>query len=65
MPEKLTNVIAPRNFDEGAEALELAPDDNGAAREKAVAKLRLLWDRRRFLFRLTLAGLVLSAITAF
>ncbi len=65
MPKELTNVIPPRNFDEGPEALDLAPYDNGAAREKVAAKLRLLWDRRRFLFRLTLAGLVLSAITAF
>ncbi|HYB60665.1 MAG TPA: Wzz/FepE/Etk N-terminal domain-containing protein, partial [Methylomirabilota bacterium] len=65
MPEESTNVLAPRNFDEGAETLGVAPDDNGAARGEAVATLRLLWDRKRFLFRLTLAGLVLSAITAF
>ena len=65
MPEESTNVLAPRNFDEGAETLAVAPDDSGAARGEAVATLRLLWDQRRFLFRLTLAGLVLSAITAF
>jgi uncharacterized protein involved in exopolysaccharide biosynthesis len=67
MPKELSNVIASRNFDEGAEALGLAPADNGdgASHGEAVATLRLLWDRRRFLFRLTLAGFVLSAITAF
>jgi len=65
MPEELTNVIASPDFNEGPETLGGAPEENGPARGEAVAMLRLLWDQRRFLLRLTIAGLVLSAITAF
>ena len=39
--------------------------DPRAAREKAVARLQLLWQHRRFLFRVTAWGLVAAALIAF
>src|SRR5713226_6335087 len=45
---------------------DLATEANGrAAREKTVARLRLLWEQRRFLLRVTAAGLVTAALVAF
>jgi uncharacterized protein involved in exopolysaccharide biosynthesis len=41
------------------------PAEEKAARERAVGKLRLVWNRRQFLLRVTGAGLVLSTLTAF
>lgn len=36
-----------------------------AAQESLITSLRLLWNRRQFIFRCTVAGLVLSAVAAF
>jgi len=41
------------------------PGDDKAARERTVARLRLLWDQRRFLFRVTALGLVAATAIAF
>ena len=39
--------------------------DEGVARERTVARLRLLWEQRRFLFRTTVLGLLLTTAMAF
>ena len=61
---------APNNSNELAAAkLDLAPDSHFAvqktSREALIAKLRLLWNRRRFVLRVTGIGLVLSTVVAF
>ncbi len=38
--------------------------DKGAPREKTIARLRLLWDKRRFVFRVALCGLMLATLIA-
>lgn len=49
-----------------AEELDIQPDGNElAARERAVAKLRLLWKERRFLGKVALWGLAAATLTAF
>lgn len=45
--------------------LEEEEQDVEARREKAMARLRLLWGQRRLLFRVSGAGLVLTALIAF
>src|SRR2546426_12543245 len=48
--------------------LELAASANGhdaADRERTVARLRLLWDQRRFLFRIAGYGLLAATLFAF
>ncbi len=42
-----------------------SPDGQGGARERTMARLWLLWSKRRTLVRASLCGLALSAITAF
>jgi uncharacterized protein involved in exopolysaccharide biosynthesis len=59
-----------RTQDEIPMEVELRDDlateaDGRAAREKTVARLRLLWDQRHFLLRVTAAGLVTAALVAF
>ena len=44
---------------------EIAQAEELAARERTVARLRLLWDARGFLVRVALCGLLLSAVVAF
>src|SRR5581483_2439454 len=39
--------------------------DQAADHQRVLARLRLLWDRRRFLARFTLAGLLLATLIAF
>lgn len=39
--------------------------ESKAARDRVIARLRLLWDRRRFLFRVVGCGLVVSTLVAF
>jgi uncharacterized protein involved in exopolysaccharide biosynthesis len=49
-----------------AKELDLQPDGNElAARERAVAKLRLLWKERKFLGKVALGGLAAATLTAF
>ncbi|MGH9517616.1 MAG: GumC family protein [Terriglobales bacterium] len=40
-------------------------NDEAAARERTVDRLRLLWEERRFLFRVSIYGLVLFTLVAF
>ena len=42
-----------------------ANDDETAARERAVDRLRLLWEERRFLFRISIYGLAFFTVLAF
>jgi uncharacterized protein involved in exopolysaccharide biosynthesis len=53
-------------FDDGGIAtfVEPTPEDMRAARERNAAQVRLLWERRRFLLRWTVIGLVLSFVVA-
>ena len=41
------------------------PAEERAAREKTVAKLQILWERRRFLFRTFFYGIIVSLLIAF
>src|SRR5215471_9462220 len=50
---------------EAVEPEILAEDDPASARERQAQVLRLLWDRRRTLFRAAAAGLVVSVLVAF
>jgi len=49
----------------GAEEVLPAEVDTNAARERLVGRLRLLWDQRRFLFRVMLYGLMTATLIAF
>jgi uncharacterized protein involved in exopolysaccharide biosynthesis len=53
-------------FDSGGIATfaEPTPEEMRAAHERSVAHVRLLWERRRFLLRWTVIGLVLSLVVA-
>ncbi len=53
----------PDRFEDGPEDLGSGP--RGASREKLIARLRLVWNRRRFVLRLAGLGLVLSTLIAF
>jgi len=44
---------------------ETTPEEMRAAHERNAAHVRLLWERRRFLLRWTMIGLVLSLVVAF
>jgi capsule polysaccharide export protein KpsE/RkpR len=44
---------------------ELSPEDVRISRERTVARLRLFWNRRAWLFRVFLASLVFSTLVAF
>lgn len=50
---------------QAVDAVRLEQQELEAARERQAALLRLLWDRRRTLFRASLIGLVLSTLVAF
>jgi uncharacterized protein involved in exopolysaccharide biosynthesis len=58
-PER--EVVARPEFEE----LLTEPADEKAARERTVARLRLLWEQRQFLFRVTALGLVAATAVAF
>ena len=45
--------------------IELSPAEVRASRERTASNLRVLWERRRFLLRWTVIGLVLSLVVAF
>jgi uncharacterized protein involved in exopolysaccharide biosynthesis len=47
------------------EELLTEPADEEAARERTVARLRLLWEQRQFLFRVTALGLIAATALAF
>ena len=49
----------------GAEEVLPAEVDTNVARERLVARLRLLWDQRGFLFRVAVYGLVATTLIAF
>jgi len=58
-PER--EVVARPEFEE----LLTEPIDEKAARERTVARFRLLWEQRQFLFRVTALGLVAATAIAF
>jgi uncharacterized protein involved in exopolysaccharide biosynthesis len=58
-PER--EVVARPEFEE----LLAEPADEKAARERTVARLRLLWEQRQFLFRVTALGLVAATAIVF
>jgi uncharacterized protein involved in exopolysaccharide biosynthesis len=58
-PER--EVVARPEFEE----LLTEPADEKVARERTVARLRLLWERRQFLFRVTALGLAAATAIAF
>lgn len=49
----------------GLEKSLVEPVDAEAFRERTVARLRLLWDQRRFLFRVAAYGLLIATLVAF
>ena len=63
------NVTSP--VDQPLEGIEGSQNGHGhlledkVAQEKTIASMRLLWDRREFIFRLTMAALVVSTVIAF
>ena len=67
----ITMKPASTNLDPNLEnglALDLPPvrdSEQMAARETRIARLRLLWDQRRFLFRVIGCGLVIATLIAF
>jgi len=44
--------------------VEPKPEEMRAVHERSVAHVRLLWERRRFLLRWTIIGLVMSLVAA-
>jgi uncharacterized protein involved in exopolysaccharide biosynthesis len=47
------------------EVVRVNNNDESAARERAIDRLRLLWEERRFLFRISIYGLALFTLIAF
>jgi uncharacterized protein involved in exopolysaccharide biosynthesis len=65
MRDNLTKPTEPLNetWERGADFT--GPDDGNASPESSAIKLRLVWEKRRFVFRCAIYGLVLSALIAF
>jgi len=62
-----TSIHPPRNVDLDPEirAVLGAPDEDQLAREQFIAQLRLLWQRRRFMFRVVICGVAAATLIAF
>jgi len=54
-------LLQPPEFDE----FERDTEEEAAARARRIAQLRLLWEKRRFLFRVTAYGLLIATLIAF
>jgi uncharacterized protein involved in exopolysaccharide biosynthesis len=62
-----TSIHPPQNVDLDPEIRETlgVEDEEQLARERFIARLRLLWRRRRFLFRAVICGVVAATLIAF
>jgi len=62
-----TSIDVPRNVDLGPEirATLRTADEDQVARERFISHLRLLWEQRRFLFRVVICGVVATTLIAF
>ncbi len=65
MAETSTNVQPGIAAEPDLEEIFAAATKEKARRERLVAKLRLLWDQRRFLFSVAVCGLVVATLVAF